>query len=155
MWGDAPPWLGSGEPGDGCHLSLVGATALSPSPSPQDAQLSSPQRLDFITETRRPARSGARRDACELKDDGVRALGGSPTSRGVPSLGTVPPTCPHTQPPALRSSVPWRGGRPALDVTCADSAVDPVRVKHFWPLLTVAIKTVATSISVFKATKRK
>ncbi|KAM6142422.1 LOW QUALITY PROTEIN: cathelicidin antimicrobial peptide [Phoenicopterus ruber ruber] len=98
-----------------------------PEPAP-DVQLSSLQRLNFtIMETRCPARSGARPDACEFKEDGLIKDCSAPVSQ--------------------------RGSRPALDVTCVDSTVDPVRVKRFWPLLAVAIKTVSTGL--FKALVRK
>ncbi|NWQ89117.1 CTHL3 protein, partial [Burhinus bistriatus] len=94
-----------------------------------DIQLGSLQRLNFtIMETQCPARSGARSDACEFKEDGLIKDCSAP--------------------------VPQRGSRPVFDVTCADSNVDPVRVKRFWPLLRVAIKTVAAGIKVFKALKR-
>ncbi|XP_064301354.1 cathelicidin-3-like [Phalacrocorax carbo] len=102
-----------------------------PEPNP-DVQLSSLQRLNFtIMETRCSVRSGARPDSCEFKDDGVIKDCSAP----------VP--------------VPQRGGHPALDITCVDSTVDPVRVKRFWPLLRVAIKTVATAVNIFKAIKGK
>ncbi|XP_074938103.1 cathelicidin-3-like [Phalacrocorax aristotelis] len=102
-----------------------------PEPNP-DVQLSSLQRLNFtIMETRCSVRSGARPDSCEFKDDGVIKDCSAP----------VP--------------VPQRGGHPVLDITCVDSTVDPVRVKRFWPLLRVAIKTVATAINIFKAIKGK
>ncbi|NXT58616.1 CTHL3 protein, partial [Pluvianellus socialis] len=105
-----------------------------PEPAP-DIQLGSLQHLNFtIMETRCPARSGARPDACEFKDDGLIK------DCSVP--------------------VPQPGSRPVLDVTCVDSrrgrefGGPPVRVKRFWPLLRVAIKTVAAGIKLFKAFKR-
>ncbi|XP_059674980.1 cathelicidin-3-like [Gavia stellata] len=83
-----------------------------PEPTP-DIQLSSLQSLNFtIMETRSLARSGARPDACEFKEDGLI------------KVCSVP--------------VPQRGSRPVLEVTCVDSTVDPVHVKRFWPLLAVA-----------------
>ncbi|XP_009886975.1 PREDICTED: cathelicidin-3-like [Charadrius vociferus] len=51
--------------------------------------------------------------------------------------------------------VPQGGTHPVLDVTCVDPDVDPVRVKRFWPLLSVAIRTVSTGINLFKAFKRR
>ncbi|XP_074727016.1 uncharacterized protein LOC141944369 isoform X1 [Strix uralensis] len=95
-----------------------------------DIQLSSLQRLNFtIMETRCPARSGARLDTCEFKEDGLLKDCSAP--------------------------VPQLGSRPVLDVTCVDSTVDPVRVKRFWPLVPVAIRTVAAGIELYKAIKRK
>ncbi|XP_074754299.1 cathelicidin-3-like [Athene noctua] len=100
-----------------------------PEPTP-DIQLSSLQRLNFtVMETRCPARSGARLDTCEFKEDGLIK------DCSVP--------------------VPQLSSRPVLDVTCVDSTVDPVRVKRFWPLVPVAIRTVAAGIELFKAIKRK
>ncbi|NXN64566.1 CTHL3 protein, partial [Himantopus himantopus] len=91
--------------------------------------LSSLRRLNFtVMETRCPARSGARPDTCEFKEDGVRECS---------------------------APIPQGGSRPVLDVTCVDSDVDPVRVKRFWPLLNVAIRTVSAGINLFKAFKRK
>ncbi|NXE84981.1 CTHL3 protein, partial [Cochlearius cochlearius] len=100
-----------------------------PEPAP-DIQLSTLQRLNFtIMETRCPVRAGVRPDACEFKEDGLIKDCSAP--------------------------VPQRGGRPVLDVTCVDSSVDPVRVKRFWHLVPVAIRTVAAGINLFKAIKRK
>uniref|UniRef100_A0A8C8E9K5 CTHL3 protein n=1 Tax=Otus sunia TaxID=257818 RepID=A0A8C8E9K5_9STRI len=97
-----------------------------PEPAP-DIQLSSLQCLNFtIMETRCPARSGARLDTCEFKDDGLIKDCSAP--------------------------VPQLGSRPLLDVTCVDSTVDPVRVKRFWPLVPLAIRT---GIRLFKAIRRK
>ncbi|XP_069716512.1 cathelicidin-3-like [Phaenicophaeus curvirostris] len=93
-----------------------------PEPSP-DVQLSSLQNLNFtLMETQCPARSPARPDACEFKEDGVIKECSAP--------------------------VPQRGGSTRVSVTCVDSTVDPVRVKRFWPLLTVAF-------SIFNSIKRK
>ncbi|KAM6339011.1 cathelicidin-3-like [Podargus strigoides] len=91
---------------------------LSADPEPGlDVQFSSLKRLNFtIMETQCSARSGARPDACEFKEDGLIKECSAP--------------------------VPQPGGRPVLDVTCVDSTVDPVRVKRFWPLLAVAVKVV-------------
>ncbi|XP_075603286.1 cathelicidin-3-like isoform X1 [Balearica regulorum gibbericeps] len=141
-----------------------------PEPTP-DIQLSSLQHLNFtVMETRCPARSGTRPDTCEFKEDGVRAEGGgswrgggvSRASRGVPSLGTVPPPCvPAQHPPCPQlikdcsAPAPQPGSRPVLDVTCVDSTTDPVRVKRFWPLVKVAINAVAAGINLFKAIKGK
>ncbi|XP_074878522.1 cathelicidin-3-like [Buteo buteo] len=100
-----------------------------PEPTP-DVQLSSLQRLNFtIMETRCPALSGARLDACEFKEDGVI------------KVCSVP--------------VPQRGSHLVLDVTCVDSTVDPIWVKRFWPLLRMAIKMVAAGINLFKVIVRK
>ncbi|NWH50434.1 CTHL3 protein, partial [Fregata magnificens] len=100
-----------------------------PEPAP-DIQLSSLQRLNFtIMETQCPVRLGARPDACEFKEDGLIKDCSAP--------------------------VPRRDSRPVFDVTCVDSTVDPVRVKRFWPLLRVAIKTVAAGITLVKAIIRK
>ncbi|NXL36793.1 CTHL3 protein, partial [Glaucidium brasilianum] len=100
-----------------------------PEPTP-DIQLSSLPRLNFtIMETRCPARSDARLDTCEFKEDGLIKDCSAP--------------------------VPQLSSRPVLDVTCVDSTMDPVRVKRFWPLVPVAIRTVAAGIELFKAIKRK
>ncbi|XP_040403045.1 cathelicidin antimicrobial peptide [Cygnus olor] len=100
-----------------------------PEPSP-DVQLSSLRNLNFtIMETRCPAHTGARPDTCDFKEDGlIKDCSG----------------------PVLTQS-----GRPVLDVTCVDSTMDPVRVKRFWPLLPVAINTVAAGINLYKAIRRK
>ncbi|NXQ98964.1 CTHL3 protein, partial [Sagittarius serpentarius] len=91
-----------------------------------DLQLSSLQRLNFtIMETRCLVRSGARLNACEFKEDGVCSV-----------------------------PVPQRGSHLALNVTCVDSTVDPIRVKRFWPLLRVAVKMVAAGINLFKVIVR-
>ncbi|GAB0185104.1 cathelicidin-3-like [Grus americana] len=100
-----------------------------PEPTP-DIQLSSLQHLNFtVMETRCPARSGARPDTCEFKEDGLIKDCSAPA--------------------------PQPGSRPVLDVTCVDSTADPVRVKRFWPLVKVAINAVATGINLFKAIKGK
>ncbi|XP_040978510.1 cathelicidin-3-like [Aquila chrysaetos chrysaetos] len=100
-----------------------------PEPTP-DVQLSSLQRLNFtIMETRCPARSGARLDACEFKEDGVIKV------CSVPVL--------------------QRGSHLVFDVACVDSTVDPIRVKRFWLLLRVAVKMVAAGINLFKVIVRK
>ncbi|KAM6412355.1 cathelicidin-3-like [Pluvialis apricaria] len=99
-----------------------------PEPAP-DIQLSSLRHLNFtVMETQCPARSGTRPDACDFKEDGLIKECSAP--------------------------VPQPGGRPVLDVTCVDSDVDPVRVKRFWPLLNVAIRTVSAGIKLIKAFKR-
>ncbi|XP_035410280.1 cathelicidin antimicrobial peptide [Anser cygnoides] len=100
-----------------------------PEPSP-DVQLSSLRNLNFtIMETRCPAHTGARPDTCDFKEDGlIKDCSG----------------------PVLTQS-----GRPVLDVTCVDSTMDPVRVKRFWPLVPVAINTVAAGINLYKAIRRK
>ncbi|OPJ68014.1 cathelicidin-3 [Patagioenas fasciata monilis] len=99
-----------------------------PEPAP-DVQLSSLQRLNFtIMETRCPAHSPAQLDKCDFKEDGLIKDCSAP--------------------------VPLRGGL-VLDVTCVNSTVDPVRVKRFWPLVPVAINTLAASINLYKAIKRK
>ncbi|NXY00119.1 CTHL3 protein, partial [Centropus bengalensis] len=96
--------------------------SATPEPSP-DVQVSSLQNLNFtLMETQCPARSAVPPDSCDFKDDGVIKECSAP--------------------------VPQRGSSAVLDVTCVESTVDPVRVKRFWPLLTVAF-------SVFKAIKRK
>nr|XP_021156392.1 cathelicidin-3 [Columba livia] len=103
---------------------------LSADPEPtQVVQLSSLRRLNFtIMETRCPARSPAQLDNCDFKEDGLIKDCSAP--------------------------VPQRGGL-VLDVTCVNSTVDPVRVKRFWPLVPVAINTVAAGINLYKAIKRK
>ncbi|KAM6101634.1 cathelicidin-3-like [Theristicus caerulescens] len=104
---------------------LLSAT---PEPGP-DVQLSSLQLLNFtIMETQCPARSGARLDVCEFKDDGLIKDCSAP--------------------------VPQRGGRPVLDVTCVDSAGDPVQVKRYWHLVPVAIRTVAAGIELARTIRR-
>ncbi|NWS78127.1 CTHL3 protein, partial [Crotophaga sulcirostris] len=97
---------------------------LSADPEPvPDVQLSSLQQLNFtIMETQCSARSADSPDNCEFKEDGVIKECWAP--------------------------VPQRGSVPVLDVTCVDSTVDPVRVKRFWPLLTVAF-------GIFKSLRRK
>ncbi|NXW58539.1 CTHL3 protein, partial [Eurystomus gularis] len=104
--------------------------SANPEPGP-DIQLSSLQHLNFtIMETRCLARSGARPDACDFKDDGLIKDCSAP--------------------------VPQRGAHPGLNVTCLDSTVDPIQVKRFWLLVPVAIKTVAGGgINRFKPSKRK
>ncbi|KAM6209131.1 cathelicidin-3-like [Sarcoramphus papa] len=103
--------------------------SANPEPGP-DVQLSSLQHLNFtITETRCPARSGARPDACEFKEDGLIKVCSVPVAQ--------------------------RGSHAVLDVTCVDSTMDLIRVKRFWPLLTLAIKMVAAGINIFKVIIRK
>ncbi|KAM6087451.1 cathelicidin-3-like [Chlamydotis macqueenii] len=100
-----------------------------PAPAP-DVQLSALPHLNFtIMETRCPARSAARPDACDFKEDGLIKDCTAP--------------------------VPQRGARLPLDVVCVDSTLDPVRVKRFWPLVPVAINTVAAGINLYKAIRRK
>ncbi|OXB63792.1 hypothetical protein ASZ78_016198 [Callipepla squamata] len=100
-----------------------------PEPGP-DVQLSSLRNLNFtVMETRCQARSGAQLDSCEFKEDGLLK------------------DC--TAPVVLQ------GGRAVLDVTCVDAMADPVRVKRFWPLVPVAINTVAAGINLYKAIRRK
>ncbi|KAM9648605.1 uncharacterized protein ACIBXB_011428 isoform 1-T1 [Morphnus guianensis] len=71
-----------------------------PEPTP-DVQLGSLQRLNFtIMETRCPAHSGARLDACEFKEDGMRAEGGGVSWRGgSPAWGRSHPRVPTLSPP--------------------------------------------------------
>uniref|UniRef100_A0A8V0ZZJ2 Cathelicidin-3 n=1 Tax=Gallus gallus TaxID=9031 RepID=A0A8V0ZZJ2_CHICK len=96
----------------------------------QNVQLSSLHNLNFtIMETRCQARSGAQLDSCEFKEDGLVKDCAAP--------------------------VVLQGGRAVLDVTCVDSMADPVRVKRFWPLVPVAINTVAAGINLYKAIRRK
>ncbi|XP_072184236.1 cathelicidin-3-like [Excalfactoria chinensis] len=100
------------------------------SPAPQNVQLSSLHNLNFtIMETRCQARSGAQLESCDFKEDGLVKDCAAP--------------------------VVLQGGRAVLDVTCVDSMADPVRVKRFWPLVPVAINTVAAGINLYKAIRRK
>lgn len=209
--GDARPWVGSGHPAMGAIAPWRVPPLLSP--SPQDTQLSTLQRLNFtIMETRCPVRSGARPDACEFKEDGVSALVGggwmgmgSPTSRGVPSpwgrcvcppprlspplspplspahQGLLGARAPEWRPPRARrhlrglqhgcelggpggrrgtASGPGGGSWGVPMVSSSPTpwcllSPQPVRVKRFWHLVPVAIRTVAAGINLFKAIKRK
>ncbi|NXC47016.1 CTHL3 protein, partial [Penelope pileata] len=100
-----------------------------PEPGP-DVQLSSLHHLNFtVMETRCPAHGDAQLDGCEFKEDGLIKDCAAP--------------------------VVLQGGRPVLDVTCVDTTMDPVRVKRWWPLVPVAINTVAAGINLYKAIKRK
>ncbi|NWS64841.1 CTHL3 protein, partial [Chunga burmeisteri] len=103
---------------------------LSTNPEPTlDIQLSTLPHLNFtIMEAQCPVRSGAHPITCKFKEDGLINDCSAP--------------------------VPQRGGHPTLDVTCVDSTEDPVRVKHFWSLLRVAIKVVATGINLFQAIRK-
>uniref|UniRef100_A0A8B9QXA6 CTHL3 protein n=2 Tax=Anas TaxID=8835 RepID=A0A8B9QXA6_ANAPL len=93
-----------------------------PEPAP-DVQLSSLRSLNFtIMETRCPARTGARPDSCDFKEDGVIKDCSGP--------------------------VVLQSGRPALDVTCVDSTMEPRQVKRFWQLVPLAIK-------IYRAWKRR
>nr|BAW94546.1 cathelicidin CATH3 [Coturnix japonica] len=100
-----------------------------PEPGP-NVQLSSLHNLNFtIMETRCQARLGAQLESCDFKEDGLVKDCAAP--------------------------VVLQGGRAVLDVTCVDSMADPVRVKRFWPLVPVAINTVAAGINLYKAIRRK
>uniref|UniRef100_A0A8B9R6F8 CTHL3 protein n=1 Tax=Anas platyrhynchos TaxID=8839 RepID=A0A8B9R6F8_ANAPL len=89
------------------------------SADPEPAPVTPCAALNFtIMETRCPARTGARPDSCDFKEDGV-------------SWGVV-----------------LQSGRPALDVTCVDSTMEPRQVKRFWQLVPLAIK-------IYRAWKRR
>ncbi|XP_075561890.1 cathelicidin-3-like [Pelecanus crispus] len=109
--------------------NLFRLLSADPEPAPE-VPLGSLRLLNFtIMETRCPARSGLRPDACEFKEDGLIKDCSAP--------------------------LPQRGGSAGFDVTCVDSTGDPVRVKRFWPLLRAAINTVSAGIKLFKAIRRK